>query len=89
MAEDGIAVFGDSAVPRIRAVVAKGSGWDMENNPTERHKSNMLAIATLPECLEALELCFHHTMGNPENRELQPLHVRVVAALTKAGYTFP
>lgn len=54
----------------------------------EQSRGNARAIAALPDLLAALEAVYAYTMANPDNRDLQPLHLQTVAGLTKAGYTF-
>lgn len=48
-------------------------------------KANARAIAALPDLLEALEQCLRFVTVTPHD---PAFHDRIVAALTKAGYTF-
>lgn len=55
---------------------------------TPNKRELAVAIAALPDCLQALELVHAYAMENPENRTIQALHLACTAALIKAGYTF-
>jgi hypothetical protein len=48
-------------------------------------QENAQAIAAVPELLEALEQCLLFVTATPHD---PAFHDRIVAALTKAGYTF-
>lgn len=51
----------------------------------ENMQANAQAIAAVPELLEALEQCLLFVTATPHD---PAFHDRIVAALTKAGYTF-
>ena len=72
-------------------VVRCPSGRTISENPGVTYEDDANAqfiAAAAPDMAKALEQVFAFTMANPENRELQPLHLATVSALVKAGYEF-
>jgi len=51
----------------------------------EARSGNARAIAAVPDLLEALEQCLLSVTVTPHD---PAFHDRIIAALTKAGYTF-
>jgi hypothetical protein len=85
MAEDGLCIMGDSLVEGIRAVVCKCSGWNLDNTPSDKHKSNLLLCNAAPQMAEALEkaISIIEDLPYPQYKQADSLR----AALLAAGYT--